>query len=162
MAEPAPSPVPEGMSTITTHLWFNGNCSDALDFYQKAFGAELAAPAVPAPGGNGVLHAMMSIGSSKIMMADAFPGSWERGPDGNATAGLFFYVDDCDALHQRAVEAGCEEIGPMADMFWGDRAGKVKDPYGHCWAIATHKWLYTDEEIEQGQQEWLQSIGGSS
>ena len=158
MAQPAPKPVPEGMNTLTTQLWFNGDCAKAVEFYQKALGAEPAGPVVPGPEGKGVMHAMLKIGNSHVMMADAWPGSWETGPAGNATAGLFVYVDDCDKLLDRATVAGCEVIFPVADMFWGDRMGKVKDPYGHCWGIATHKWIYTPEEMQKGQEEWLKSL----
>ncbi len=70
------------------------------------------------------------------------------------------YVEDCDVIFNRAVEAGCEVLMPMADAFWGDRFGKVKDPFGHCWAIATHKWVLTPEEMQERQQEWLKSLDG--
>jgi uncharacterized glyoxalase superfamily protein PhnB len=146
------------MNTLTTHLWFNDNCAEAVEFYQKAFGAELVSPVVPGPEGKGVMHAQLKLGNSHVMMADAWPGSWEVGPSGSATAGLFVYVDDCDKLFHRAIEAGCETIFPLADMFWGDRMGKVKDPFGHCWGIATHKWIYTPEEMKRGQDEWLKSL----
>ena len=159
MPKAAAKPVPEGMNTVTTQLWFNGNCAEAVDFYQKAFGAELASPVVPGPGGTGVMHAMLKLGNSQLMMADAWPGSWETGPQGNTTAGLFLYVDDCDKMFTRATESGCDVIFPMADMFWGDRMGKVKDPFGHAWGIATHKWDYTPEEMQKGQEEWLKSMG---
>jgi len=155
MPEPAPSPVPEGMHTITTYLWFNGNCNEAIDFYQQAFGAQLVGPPVVAPDGKAILHAMMKIGDSHIMMSDAFPGNWEQGPRQSATAGMFLYVDDCDAFYNQAVAAGCEVLEEMMDAFWGDRMGKVKDPFGHCWAIASHKWVFTPKEMEQRQQEWL-------
>jgi PhnB protein len=158
MPQKAPSPVPEGMHTLTTHLWFNGNASEAVEFYQKAFGAELAAPVATGPGGKGVMHAMLKIGDSHIMMADAWPGNWEKGPESAATAGLWIYVKDCDALFARATEAGCEPIMPAMDAFWGDRMGKVKDPFGHCWAIATHQWVLTPEEIEQRHQEWMATL----
>ncbi len=158
MPRPAPRPVPEGMNTITTQLWFNGNCRQAIDFYQKALGAEPAGPVAPAPDGKSIMHAMLKLGNSHIMMADAWPGQWEKAPQGGATAGLFVYVDDCDKLFDRATKAGCETIFPMADMFWGDRMGKLKDPYGHCWAIATHKWIMTPEEVKKGQDEWLKSM----
>ena len=158
MPQPAPSPVPEGMNTLTTQLWYNGDCGRAIDFYQKAFGAELAGPVAHAPNGKSVMHAMLKIGNAHVMMADAWPGMWEKGPQGGATAGLFVYVADCDRLFERAAQAGCETIFPMADMFWGDRMGKVKDPFGHCWGIATHKWIMTPEEMKQGQDAWLASM----
>ncbi len=93
------------------------------------------------------------------MMADGWPGAWERGPNKVATAGLWVYVDDCDALFKQATDAGCQVLMPLEDAFWGDRMGKVKDPYGHCWAIATHKWVFTPEEMKKRQQEWLKKLG---
>ena len=119
MAKPAPGPIPEGMHTLTTHLWFNGNCQEAVAFYQKALGAMLAAPVVMGPGGKSVLHAMLAIGDSPFMLADAWPGTWEKGPDGSSTVGLWVYVEDCDALFKRAVDAGCESEFEMMDAFWG-------------------------------------------
>ncbi len=158
MVKKADRPVPAGMNTLTPHLWYGGNCRDAIDFYKKALGAEVLGEIASGPDGKSVMHAMMQIGDSHIMMADAWPGSWETAPDGNATAGMWIYVADCDALFERATAAGCEVMYPMMDAFWGDRMGKVKDPYGHCWAIATHKFDYTPEEIEAGQKEWLASM----
>ncbi len=158
MAERALQPVPEGMNTLTTYLWFNGNCCEAVEFHQKALGAELAGPVVNAPDGKGVLHAVLKIGNSHFMMADPWPGAWERGPEGAASAGFWLYVEDCDAHFNRATSAGCEKIFPLADAFWGDRMGKVKDPYEHCWAFATHQWNYTPEEMQKGQEEWLESL----
>jgi len=160
MPKPAPRPVPEGMHTITTQLWYAGNCAQAIDFYQKAFGAEIVGGVAKGPDGNSIMHAMLKLGDSHIMMADAWPGSWEKAPQGSATAGLFVYVEDCDRLFDRATKAGCETIFPMADMFWGDRMGKVKDPYGHCWGIASHRWELTPDEIRKGQDEWLKSMKG--
>jgi len=146
------------MHTITPHLWYAGDCARAIEFYQEAFGAELAAPVAHAPGGKSIMHAMMRLGDSHVMMADAWPGAWEAAPKGSATAGFFIYVEDCDRLFERAINAGCETIHPMADMFWGDRMGKVKDPFGHCWGIATNRWIMTPQEIEQGQKAWLESM----
>jgi uncharacterized glyoxalase superfamily protein PhnB len=146
------------MNTITTQLWFGGDCAEAIEFYQKAFAAELVGDVARGPGGGGVMHAMLKIGNAHIMLADAWPGAWEQAPQDSATAGLFLYVDDCDRVFERATKAGCEVIFPMADMFWGDRMGKLKDPYGHCWAVATHRWDLTPEEVEQGQKEWLTSM----
>jgi PhnB protein len=92
------------------------------------------------------------------MMADAWPGQWEQGPKENATTGMFVYVDDCDALYNRAIDAGFEEVDKMMDAFGGDRMGKVKDPFGHYWAIATHKLILTPEEMEERQKEWFKNL----
>ncbi len=158
MPEKALHPVPEGIHTVTVHLWFNGNCKEAVDFYKQTFGAELTEKPVPTPDRKGIMHAMLKLGNSHIMMADAWPGHWEQGPRQNATASLWCYVEDCDALYNRAVEAGCEVMEEMMDAFWGDRNGKIKDPFGHCWSFASQKWILTPEELEERMQEWLKSI----
>src|SRR5262249_25465322 len=118
----------------------------------------LAGPIATGPGGKGVMHAMLKLGNAHIMMADAWPGQWEQAPKTSATMGLFVYVEDCDRLFDRATKAGCETIFQIADMFGGDRMGKLKEPYGHGWAIATHKMNYTPEEVQRGQEEWLKSM----
>lgn len=159
MPKPAPRPVPESVHNITAHLWFNGNCADAIELYQRAFDAEII-DSVPGPHGKGIMHAMIKIGDSTIMLADAWPGMWEQGPTTGATAGLVFYTDDCDAAFERAVQNGCKILSPMDDMFWGDRMGKLKDPFGHAWAIATHKLVLTPEELQAAQADWLASMKG--
>ncbi|MDA1348415.1 MAG: VOC family protein [Chloroflexi bacterium] len=146
------------MNTVTVQLWFNGECKDALQFYDRAFGAEQVGHVAIAPGGEGVLHSMVRIGDTNLMMSDAWPGLWEHGPSGSSTAGLQIYTADCDSLFDRAKQAGCEVLQPVEDMFWGDRMGKLKDPYGHCWVVATHKYVLTPEEMEDGQQRWLSSL----
>ena len=160
MAEKAPKPVPDGMNIATAHLWFNGNCGEAIELYKKILEAEFAFPPMPWPDGKGVMHAMMRIGDTNIMMADAWPGRWEKGPTDGTTMSFFLYVEDCDASYNRAIEAGCEVVEEMMDAFWGDRMGKVKDPFGHCWSFATYKWVYTEEEMQKNQEEWLKSTQG--
>ncbi len=157
MPEKAPKAIPDGMHTVTIHLRFNGNCKEAIQFYEKAFSTAMIAPPVETEDGS-IMHAMLKIGDSNIMMADAMPKSYEQGPTGISTVSMWIYIDECDALYQQAVDAGCEVMWEMMDAFWGDRMGKVKDPYGHCWAIASHKWVLTPEEMEEHQEEWLKSM----
>ena len=135
------------MATVTPHLWFGGDCSKAIEFYRNALGAQTIGDVVPTPDGGGVWHAMLRVGDSNVMLADAASGQWEGAPAAGTSVGLFLYVEDCDASYERAVEAGCEVVDSIADMFWGDRVGKVKDPFGHTWAFATHKWVYSEEEM---------------
>ena len=156
--EPAVNPIPQGMNVVTVQLWFNGQGRKAMQFYRRAFAAEQVGYVAATPDGRGIMHAMMKIGDTNLMIADAWPGQWERGPTDTATAGLQIYTEDCDRLFNRARKEGCEIIFPVTDMFWGDRVGKLKDPYGHCWVIATHKQDLTDEELEAAQKEWLATL----
>lgn len=150
MPQPAPSPIPEGMRAITAHLWFDGNAQEAIAWYQKNFNASLTSPPITFPGGVGIMHAMLKIGDSHIMMADQIPGkAWEHAPKEGSTMSLFVYVDDCDAYYDRAIAEGSEVLEEMMDAFWGDRMGKIKDPFGHVWAFATHQWVLSPEEMQE-------------
>ena len=142
-------PIPEGAAGVLAHLVVKG-AAEALDFYQRAFGAELVCQ-MPSPDGR-VMHSELRIGSSLIYVADDFPefmGGQERNPAalGATTVTLHQYVEDCDAAIARAAEAGATVTLPAMDMFWGDRYGKVQDPFGHEWAFATHTKDMTPEEI---------------
>jgi uncharacterized glyoxalase superfamily protein PhnB len=158
MPQSAKKPVPPGMATATIYLWFDGNCAEAIEFYQKAFGAIVKTPPIPGHGGKGVLHAMLHIGDSNLMLADASPGSWEHGPREGASASVWLYVEDCEAVYQEAVLVGCAIISEMADTFWGDRMGKLKDPFGHCWAIASRRYALTPREIEEHRRTWERQV----
>ena len=147
MAE-KPAPVPEGYRTVTPYLVIK-NAGEAIGFYEKAFGATERFR-MPGPGG-AVMHAEIQLGDSMIMLCDEFPDWGQLSPlsRGGTTFSLFVYVPDCDALYNRAVEAGCKGAMPPADMFWGDRFSKVVDPYGHEWCIATHVEDVSPEEMEK-------------
>lgn len=158
MPTPAKTYLPKGSHTITPQLYFNGQCKEAIPFYEKVFGAKLLYPPMTTEDGRRILHAMLQIGDSQFMVSDGWPGSHERGPDAYSTCGLYIYVPDCDAIYQKAIDSGCEVIHEMMDAFWGDRGGRVKDPFGHCWGIATMRYEMTPEEVKQGQEKWLASI----
>jgi PhnB protein len=151
-------PVPDGMNTVTTQLMFNGNCIQAIEFYKRAFNASLIGDIARGPDGKSVMHALIKIGDTNLMLADSWPGTFTTGPNGPVTAYLFMYVKDCDAIYKQALSAGCTVLNEMMDAFWGDRMGNIKDPFGHCWGIATHKWDLTPEEVARGQAEWAKSI----
>jgi len=141
-------PVPEGYHTVTPYL-LQHDAKRALEFYKKAFGAETKV-SMPSPDGR-IMHAEIKIGNSMVFMADEFP-EWSpetKSPKsaGCVTSTIFLYVPDVDAAFKRAVDAGAKVIMPAEDMFWGDRFGKVSDPFGHHWGIATHKEDLTPEEI---------------
>ena len=151
--------VPDGFHTVTPHLWIRG-AADAVEWYKKAFGAEELV-CMRGPDGDKVMHAMIKIGSSLIMLADAWPGQHEVAPAevGHSTVGMWLYVDDVDTLYKRAVDAGAEVIDELMDAFWGDRMGKVKDPFGHAWALASHVEDVPPAEMERRQEEWFASMG---
>jgi PhnB protein len=141
----AAKPVPEGYHTITPQLTLD-NAAQAIDWYKKALGAEEIGRSV-GPDGK-IMHAEIKIGDSRIMLNDVMMG---KGPGafGGSPASLWLYVPDSDALYQRAVNAGAKVEMQIADQFWGDRGGAVKDPAGYTWWIATRKEDLTPEEMKQ-------------
>ncbi len=130
--------IPEGFNTVSVYMIVK-DAKKAIDFYQKAFGAE-AGVHMPGPGGQGTMHAELRIGNSTVMLTDENPQWGMKSPStlGGTATGLHLYVDDADKAFQRAIDAGCTVKAPLMDAFWGDRFGKVTDPYGHEWGIATH------------------------
>ena len=142
----AVKPIPDGYHTVTPYLIVQG-AAKALDFYKKAFGAtELVR--MPGPGGK-IMHAEVQIGDSRVMLADEFPEMDARGPQalGGTPVGLCIYVENVDALFDRAVTAGAKVLRPVVDQFYGDRSGTVADPFGHKWTIATHVEDVSPEEM---------------
>lgn len=112
-------------------------CAEAIDFYIAAFGAEEIEPRMTGPDAS-VGHAEIRIGDSVVMLGDEWPGGPVRSPTslGGTTATLFIYADDVDALWERALAAGAEVVFPLEMQFYGDKAGRVKDPYGHTWGLS--------------------------
>lgn len=154
MPKKAMKPVPEGMNTVTLYLSFKGNCTEAIEFYRKAFDAKIAGEIERSPDKR-ILHAMIRIGDTNIMLSDAFG---ENQIVGNM-AHMWVYVDDCDAVFERTIKAGGKITMEMADQFWGDRVGQIRDPFGYLWSIASMKWELSPEEMAQSEKEWLKSIG---
>jgi PhnB protein len=152
-------PIPDGYHTVTSYLTVK-NAAEALEFYKRAFGAEEIAR-MHGPDGKSVMHAEFKIGDSFVMLADEWPqGGGVGSPKslGGTTVTLFLYVNDVDALFKRAVAAGATATMPPTDTFWGDRYGKVSDPFGHAWSMATHKLDMTPEEMKAGQAEFFKSM----
>ncbi|MCI0570416.1 MAG: VOC family protein [Myxococcaceae bacterium] len=141
-------PVPEGYHTVTPYLVVRG-AAKAIEFYKQAFGAEETVR-MPGPDGT-VMHAELRIGDSVVMLGDEAPGTGSRSPQtlGGTTGGLMLYVPDVDALCARALKAGATLAEPLKNVFWGDRYGKVTDPFGHTWSIATHVEDVSPEEMEE-------------
>lgn len=150
----AVSHIPEGYLPVTPSLVVRG-AAEAIDFYQRAFGAELRYK-FDMPDGK-VGHAELLVEGSPIMLGDEFP---EMGATSPATLGgspvyIWVYTKDADALVDRAARAGAKVTMPMADQFWGDRIGCVTDPFGHLWTFATHKEDLSEEEIKRRGEEYF-------
>jgi len=140
------------MHTVTPHLVCAG-AAEAIRFYAEAFGAsELTR--LPGPDGR-LMHAMLQLGDSKIMVVDEMPEWGVLGPRAlkGSPVTLHLFVADVDAAVARAVDAGARVTMPVADMFWGDRYGKVEDPFGHQWSLATHLRDVTMEEAGAAMRE---------
>lgn len=156
----AVKPVPEGYHTATPYLIVKG-AAEAIEFYQKAFGArELMRFADPA---GKIGHAEIKIGNSPIMLADEFPEMGFRGPQslGGSTVGILLYVEDVDRWFNRAIAAGGKALRPVKDQFYGDRSGTLTDPFGHVWTLATHKEDVAPEEMHRRFKASAKQEGGA-
>ena len=158
----AVDPIPAGYHTITPHIVVKG-AAEALAFYAEAFGAEELCR-MPAPDGR-LMHAEIRIGDAVVFLCDDFPdyGGIERNPlaRGGATCTLNVHTADCDAAIQRALDAGATLAMPAADMFWGDRYGKVTDPFGHEWAFSQRIAVLSPEEMAEAARNAFGSPGDS-
>ena len=145
-------PVPEGYHTITPHLIVR-DAARAIEFYKQAFGAKERG-VMKGPDGK-VMHAELQIGDSIVMLADEMPEFGSRSPQsiGGSPTGLHIYTDNADAAFDRAVKAGAQVEMPVMEQFWGDRYGKLKDPFGHSWSVATHVKDLSGEEMKRGMDE---------
>src|SRR6266478_8134361 len=143
--------VPAGFSTVTPHLVVR-DAAQAIEFYKKAFGAKETVR-MDGPGGK-IMHAEIKIGDSHLFLADEMPEWGSKSPLmlGGTPTTICLYVEDCDALYNQALGAGATVSMPLADQFWGDRYGKLKDPFGHEWAIATHVKDVPREEMMKAAQ----------
>lgn len=148
------NPVPENCNTLNAYVIVK-DARQAMDFYAKAFGGQVGC-AMTAPDGS-VTHGEVVIGNSTLMLSQENP-QWEMKSAetlGGSPVSLHVYVEDCDAIFKQALDAGCKEIMPVSDMFWGDRYGKVIDPYGLQWGIATHVEDLSEEELHKRGEEWF-------
>ena len=140
-------PIPDGFHTLTPYLSIRG-AAQAIDFYKRAFGATERFRML-GPDGKRVGHAEIVIGDSIVMLADEFPEYGNSSPQTlNGTPVCFgLYVKDADSAYKRAVDAGATVLKPIADQFYGDRAGTVQDPFGHRWTLMTHKEDLSPSEL---------------
>jgi len=146
-------PIPEGSHTVTAHMVVR-NANEAIEFYVRAFGAEELGR-MSTPDGKFVIHATLRIGDSLVMLCDEMP-QMERWVSPQALNGtsvaLHIWSADVDGAFEKAVKAGARVSMPVADMFWGDRYGRLVDPFGHEWSVATHKQDLTPEEMAQAAE----------
>ena len=150
-------PIPDGFHAVTPSLVVS-DANGAIDFYKKAFDAN-EIYRFPTPDGK-ILHAMIQIGDSFVMMSDEFPTMGMKSPTalGGTAVTLHLYVENSDKTFKQAVEAGAVITMPIMDAFWGDRFGTVLDPYGHSWAIATHKIDMNPEGLRKAGEEYFASL----
>jgi PhnB protein len=141
-------PIPEGYPRVTPYLIFDG-ASAAIDFYREVLGAT-ERMRMPAPDDK-VGHAELQIGESLVMLADEAPDMDSLGPKsvGGTPVMLHVYVEDADAVFERAVKAGAKALRQVEDRFYGDRSGEFEDPFGHQWSVATHVEDVSPEEMEK-------------
>ena len=150
--------IPQGFHAITPGLTCK-NAAEAIELYKKAFGATERSR-MASPDGR-IMHAELQIGDSMFFLGDEFPGMSAAPAAGSLPSqSLYVYVKDADATYKQALAAGCKEGMPIADMFWGDRMGKVIDPFGHHWTLATHVEDVAPAEMERRSNEWMAKMAG--
>jgi PhnB protein len=149
--------VPDGYHTITPQLTLD-NAAQTIEWYKKALGVEEIRRSV-GPDGK-IMHAELRLGDSRFMVNDVVMG---KGPKafGGSPASFWVYVENCDALFNRAVGAGGQVQMPIADQFWGDRAGAVSDPAGYTWWIASRQEDLTPAEMKQRSEEFFKQAQGT-
>jgi len=143
--------IPADMTAVTPHLVCRG-AADAIAFYKAAFGA-VEGGRLPGPDGR-LLHAHIRIGGTSLMLVDEFPEQGALSPQAlnGSPVTIHLYVSDVDATVAQAVAAGAKITMPVADMFWGDRYGRLVDPFGHQWSVATHQRDLSPADITAAMQ----------
>ncbi len=141
-------PIPDGYHSLTPFLNVKG-AAKAIEFYQKAFGAEERGR-MNGPTGS-IIHAEIKIGDSIVMLAEAETES----PTVSST---HLYTKDTDAAFKRAIDAGCEVKMPPMNMFWGDRYARVTDPFGNRWGIATHIEDVPENQMKSRMDEFMKQF----
>jgi PhnB protein len=156
LSQPVSNP-PQGYHSVTPYMTVR-DAKAALAFYAEAFGAEKTMQ-LDMPDGT-IAHAEMRIGDSIVMLSEENEAWGTKGPLtlGGSPMFLMLYVADVDAAFARAIAAGASEVRPVADQFYGDRSGTLKDPFGHQWTLATH---IEDVSAEEGQRRMEAEFAGA-
>lgn len=152
-------PIREGYHTVTPIFTFRDS-KKAIEFYKKAFGAKVL-EVLPSPKGERTMHATIKIGDSILMMGDEMPDpncSKSAESLGASPVSLYLYVPNADTAFKQAIADGAVETMPVTDMFWGDRCGSLKDPFGYSWMIATHTQDLTPEQISKGAEAFFSQM----
>lgn len=139
----------ENCNTVIPTLMVNG-ASDAIALYTKAFGAKEISRMEGEPGK--IMHACITIGNSKIFLADVSPNMGDGKPS-NST--FYVYFDNVDTIFKQATQAGLKETFPVKDMFWGDRMGSLQDKFGIKWTVATHVRDVSPAEMEEAKKQFF-------
>jgi len=140
--------IPDGYPQVTPYLCVDG-ADAAIDFYRTVLGAT---ERLRMPGPNGRIgHCELELGDSVIMLSDEHPEMGVAGPRtiGGTPVTISVYVEDVDAVYQRAVEAGATSLRPLENQFYGDRSAQFEDPFGHRWNIASHVEDVSPEEMDR-------------
>lgn len=155
-------PVPVHLHTVTPRLVFRNEALKAIDFYKNAFGAEEREAPFTTPDG-AVVHSEIRIGDSVVYLTDEGDDANGVAPQsvgGRVTAALALNVPNVDELWNKAVAAGCEVVYPLADQFYGDRGGRLRDPFGHQWMLSTHIEDVSRDELDRRMREWAENNSG--
>ena len=148
------SPIPKGYHTVTPGLAVR-DAAQAIEFYKKAFGAK-EKMRMNGPDGK-IMHAELQIGNSHVMLGEENPQMNHLSPQtlNGTPVSLYIYVKDVDKVFNQAVKAGATVVMPVMDMFWGDRHGALKDPFGHSWGVASRKRNLSQKEMKKAAEEWF-------
>jgi PhnB protein len=148
-------PIPAEYPGVTPYLAVN-DAAAAIEFYKSGFGAT-ERMRLSAPDGK-IGHAEVMIGNAIVMLADEDPGAAHISPKalGGSTVKLHMYVEDVDAFFEKAQAAGAKVLLPPADQFYGDRSGRLEDPFGHVWLVSTHTEDVSPEEMQKRMEAYSQ------
>jgi PhnB protein len=157
-ARPSPAPIPEHLRTVTPRLVVADGAA-AIEFYREAFGAEEVGERFTDPDGR-VIHAEIRIGDSVVMIAEDAGDATAIARSPHASGGIVSaimatYWTDVDAARERAVAAGAEVVYPLADQFYGERGGRLRDPFGQQWMLSQHMEDVSPEEMNRRAAEFF-------